>query len=370
MKIGIDASRALRKEKTGTEWYSHHIIRSLLALDADGELILYADRALSVKEKEDWTRQNAHSKVLAWPFKKFWTQGRLSIEMLTHAPDVLFVPAHAIPIAHPRRTVTTLHDIGFLRYPQFYSRKDFANLKWSTRYALTHASKVITISEFSKKELCSAYAVSPQKICVIHLGLDHDIFYPHSQDDILRVRHTYEINKPYVITIGRIDGRKNIVFLMEVFETLKKNGYQGELVIVGPRGYQSDTSMRRIDKSPYARDIRVLGWIEEQKKASLLSGADAFLFSSLYEGFGLPVIEAQACGTAVLCSDTGALKEIASDGAVFCTVEAVDPWISALERLNTDSSQKKDLLYRGKLNADRFTWQKTARETYAELSCL
>ena len=178
MNIGIDASRAFRKKKTGTEWYSYHVIREMVRQNTSDHIVLYTDRRISLDEVGFALPSSGEIRHLAWPLGKFWTQGRLSLEMMIRPPDVLFVPAHAIPLIHPKKTVTTIHDIGFLQYSESYSKKDLEYLRWSTEYAIKNAYSLITVSECSKSELCSQYDVSPEKIHVVYLGYDETLCHP------------------------------------------------------------------------------------------------------------------------------------------------------------------------------------------------
>ena len=147
MIIGIDASRAFRKNKTGTEWYSYHVIREMIRQNQSDHIVLYTDRRVLQSEIGFDIPPLVVIKHLTWLLGRLWTQGRLSLEMMIHSPDVLFIPSHVIPLIHPKKTVTTIHDVGFLQYPESYSQKDLRYLKWSTRYAVQHASSLITVSE-------------------------------------------------------------------------------------------------------------------------------------------------------------------------------------------------------------------------------
>ncbi len=370
MTIGIDASRAFQKIKTGTEWYSYHVIREMVRQNQSDDIVLYTDKNVSREEIGFSISPSAEIRYLSWRMGRFWTQGRLSLEMMIRPPDALFVPAHAIPIIHPQRTVTTIHDVGFLRFPGCYGKKDLANLKWSAPYALNNALKIITVSEFTKKEILEFYAVHAKKIHVIHLGYDEKTYYKRDTQQIENTRRKYNLLKPYCITVGRIDLRKNAAFLVKIFEEFKKTGYEGELAIVGPLGFGSDSILQRIRKSPFAESMRLLGWIEEEDKSVLLSGADLFIFPSLYEGFGLPVIEAQACGVPVVCSDIGSLSEILSGSAILCSLESPESWLTALSAIQQNAELRDSFVDKGLLNAKRFNWGKTGESTLSLIRTL
>jgi len=255
MLIGIDASRANKLHKSGTEWYAFYLIRELARLDKDNQYILYTDRPLiggladlSAEEVDPMTgpatfdqygfqtlvspHHNFRAKVLSWPFKFFWTLGGLSLEMLFHKPDLLFVPAHTLPLIHPRRSVVTIHDIGFKRNLKLYEqdrvayRNNFINtlvrlftlgrfgatqtdyLDWSTAFALKAAHKVITISEFSREELISVYQADPVKIAVVHNGYNNQIYRQLDRSDAEATLRVNGITTPFIFYVGRLEKKE------------------------------------------------------------------------------------------------------------------------------------------------------------------
>ncbi|MBI4250508.1 glycosyltransferase family 4 protein [Candidatus Uhrbacteria bacterium] len=369
MTIGIDASRAFRQVKTGTEWYSWHIIRSLIELGElrDDQLVLYLNAALSADDADVARCKSVALRVLSWPLRHFWTQARLSLEMFIKPPDVLFVPAHAIPLIHPKRTVTTIHDVGFLRYPQCYAGKELSNLRFSTAYAMRHASRIITISEFSKQEILANYKIDPSGLHVIGLGCDHNQYYPRGIKEVLPALKKYHVNQPYIISVGRIDTRKNTSAVIETFEQMKKSGYPGSLVLIGPLGYGSDAVLAQIGQSPVKNHIIHLGWISEEDKIALICGAEAMLFLSKYEGFGLPVIEAQSCGILVVCSRAGALPEVAGDAALYCDAQDKEQCSQTVLQAISDTAMRARLRDAGFANAARYSWRTAAEKVLSVL---
>lgn len=372
MTIGIDASRAFRQSKTGTEWYSWHIIRELAQLiESSGDrLILYSDESPPNEDVPMRLSSAVNMRVLRWPFKHFWTQGRLSLEMFFASPDILFIPAHAIPLVHPKRTVTTIHDVGFLRYPECYSSKDLASLRFSTLYAAKHATRIITISEFSKREIIAEYNIHPSRIDVVGLGCDRQQYRPHDMSEIRSILTKYAISQPYIISIGRIDARKHTSAVIKTFEQIRKKGYPGSLVLVGPEGFGGQDVAAQILNSSARDHIFSLGWIAEQDKILLLCGADAMIFLSRYEGFGLPVIEAQSCGIPVLCSDAGALSEVGGDAAIYCNPDDIEECANKALQVVSNGILRDKIRAAGLVNAERFSWRQAAGRTLAILTDL
>lgn len=363
MTIGIDVSRAFKTEKTGTEWYSYELVKALIALDHETKYRLYGSTPLP---KNSWNLpDNADYRYLRWPSKQLWTQGRLSWEMMRTPPELLFVPSHAVPLIHPKKTLTTIHDVGFLHWQEAYAHKEWQYLDWSTRYAVRHCPKIITISEFSKKELMRSYGATDEQVVVTHLGYDQARYVPPMDRVIVQqeVAQTGKMQKPYVLVLGRLDRRKNPVAALKTFEELHQKYPDLSLIFVGPKGYCGEQIMGMIKSSPAAKAITMLGWVSEEEKVRLLQGAEMLLFPSLYEGFGLPVIEAQACGVPVACSNAAALPEIAGDGAILFDPENIAEIVQAVEKILADESLRQDLIVKGLQNAQRFSWEQCARET-------
>jgi len=217
MLIGIDASRANKPIKTGTEWYSYHLIQWFKKLDKENHFLLYTN--VQLKSGLENCPQNFKEKVLKWPPGRLWTQFRLSWEMMLNGPklDRLFVTAHVIPLIHAKKTIVTIHDIGFERFSEIYPWYDIVYHKWAIRFAKHAASKIITISEFSKKELMDVFKIKSEKIKVIYNGYDKKKYRLYNSEEIEQVKSKYNLSKPYLIFIGRLEEKKNTPFLVECF---------------------------------------------------------------------------------------------------------------------------------------------------------
>lgn len=358
MTIGIDASRAARNIKTGTEWYSYHIIEQMMRFKTTNDFLLYTKDHLPFTLLE-----HCKEKKIAWPLPFLWSQGGLSCEMLFKKPDLLFVPSHAIPLIHPQKTVTTIHDVGFLQWREYRSTKDLWYLDWSTRYAVNHATGIIVISEFTKQELVKAYRADTKKIQVIHLGIDESYRVRLPKENRNVVLKKYHLTRPYILFVGRIDSRKNVLRLCEAYEIMKRNNHLDiDLVIAGTQGFDGKKILSDIQKMEDDH-IHTLGWIPEQEKQALLQSAELFVFPSLYEGFGMPVVEAQASGVPVVCSGTTSLPEVAGDAALFCDPLSSDDIAQNIAHALVDTSLRTNLIQKGFENARRYSWEKAGKQT-------
>lgn len=396
MTIGIDASRANRSFRTGTEWYSFYLIKYLAQIDSKNVYILYIDEPLCSDLAEVIKKaSNFKVKLLKWPFRFFWTQCRLSLEMLFKYPNVLFVPAHAIPFIHPRKTITTLHDVAFARDENIYEREvietDYSissrflsflvriftlgrhkmdsidYLHWSTKFALKHAKKIITVSEFTKKEVLSIYKEAKEKkIQVVYNGFNNVLYKKiNDQEKIDKVLKKYGIPEPYFLYVGRLDKKKNTAQLVESFAIFKENNsdLKHKLVLLGSVGFGYDKVKFAIEEFNLENDIKILGWIDENDMPAILNGADAFVFPSLYEGFGIPVIQSLACGVPTIISDIPVLREIAKDSSLYFEPRDKYSIASAMREIVSNQTLRTSLIKQGYDVANEYSWRKCAKET-------
>ncbi len=361
MVIGIDASRANRKIKTGVEWYAYYLINAFKKLVVKDNIVLYSDRAL----RKDLLPLPAcwQSKVLKWPIRKIWTLGRLSYEMLRRAPDLLFVPSHTLPLFLPKHSIITIHDIGFFRYPEFYTFFELFYHKLSVCLAIKRASKIIVPSEFTKKELISFYKLHPDKIVVTYHGIDTAKTVITTQIKNL-VLQKYKLNKPYFFYIGRLEKKKNILRLIEAYNLLAKDLSDIDLVLVGCGSYGYEDIKDLIKKYNLNERVRVLGFVEQDEAEILFRSAAVFVFPSLYEGFGMPILEAMKYGVPVIASNIPACRETAGKAAIF-----IDPYdyISlsrAMKDLLSNNDLRGEMIKIGYQHVKQFSWEKCAQETY------
>jgi glycosyltransferase involved in cell wall biosynthesis len=427
MLIGIDASRANRDHKSGTEWYSYYLIRWLAKLDEKNQYILYSDKPLKGGLLDLTTKQyvcesraedgeveydkngfqilksphnNFKVKILKWPFNFFWTQGRLSLEMIFHRPDLLFVPSHTLPLIHPEKSIVTIHDIGFERDRLLYGSdqmgpKDKAGkkiinffvklftfgkfsanstdyLRWSTTFALKKAEKIITVSNYSKKEIIEVYKDLEKeiklkdKIKVIHNGYNQYLYGKEkAAEEINLVLKKYDLQKPYILYIGRLEKKKNTPALIEAFAIMRENnkGIKHKLVLVGDAGFCYDEVKYMIQEYLLEDEVIMTGWLEEEDMPFVYCGADLFVFPSLYEGFGIPILQAMACGVPVAASRTTSIPEVTGDAAILFNPRNVNEIATAMEKIIKDGDLRNELIEKGKKQVENFSWEKCARET-------
>lgn len=362
MLIGIDASRATAARRTGTEHYSLQIIRGLIAAGPEHRFRLYLreQAAPGLFPKGD----NVESAVLT-P-RRLWTHLGLAREMRRCPPDMLFVPAHVVPLCHPPATVVTIHDIGYRFFPAQHPLGARLYLEASTRYSCMAARHVIADSQATARDLTQVYGVPAAKISVVYLGIDQASWHAEVTEQ-KRVRARNRLEHPYVLYIGTLQPRKNLARLIEAFAQLPAHLGEHDLVLAGATGWLTSGIFQRVQKLGLTERVRFLGYVAQEDLAALLSAASCFVLPSLYEGFGLPVLEAMACGTPVVCSNAGALPEVAGDAALLFSPTDTAALVAALTQVLGDAATRATLVDRGRCQVQRFSWERCARETLAVL---
>lgn len=357
--IGIDASRLSVSQRTGTEHYTYEILRAMAAIAPDEAIRLYLNAPLLPQGL------NLPWEVRSIPFPRFWTHGRLSYEMLRQPPELLWVPAHVIPLIHPP-SVVTIHDLGYLHAPETHTKQRRRELHLTTRWSVKTARHIIAISETTKRDLVERYHVAPLKISVAPHGVS-DRFVRATQAEIAELRHRRALPGPFILAVGTVQPRKNYAALARMVAKLRASGLPHTLVIAGKQGWMSKQVIDEIAGDGNTGLVRFLGYLDDADLPALYSAADIVAFPSRYEGFGLPAIEAMACGTPVVVSNRGALPEVAANAALHADPADEDEFASALRRGILNSELRDGLIERGLLRAQEFTWERSARLTLSVL---
>jgi glycosyltransferase involved in cell wall biosynthesis len=368
LPIGIDASRAILTQRTGTEHYSASLLRALSELpDAQRRsVVLYANVASEGEAVERLGFDLPPSWIArAIPFPRLWTHARLSWEMLTRAPGALFVPSHVVPLWHPRRTVVTVHDLGYIYYPQAHTRFSRLYLHLSTRFSAHAARRVIAISDATRRDLVKHYKVPPRKIEVIYHGRDPIFMRVTDEQKLRETVARYGVEQPYCIHVGTLQPRKNLGLLIEAWERLRTVMERPpQLLLAGKRGWLYDSLRRDVQTKGLSNLIKFADYVEREDLPALYSGAMALTFPSLYEGFGLPPLEAMSCGTPVLASTASSVPEVVGHAALLLDPHDAAAWADAVRLLSSNEALRESLSAKGLARAAHFTWERCARETW------
>jgi glycosyltransferase involved in cell wall biosynthesis len=290
--------------------------------------------------------------------------------MLVQPPDLLFVPSHVLPLVHPRCTVVTIHDLGYHYHPETHTLFQNLYLRWSTRYNARTATRVLADSEATRCDLIHYYGIPKDKIVVVYPGRDETLAPVTDPVALAAVRARYELSSPYLLYVGTLHPRKNLVRLVQAFASTVQSeterslpaGSNLQLVLAGQKGWLYDDIFAQVRKLGIADRVILTGYVPDSDLPALLSGALAFVFPSLYEGFGLPVLEAMACGTPVICSNASSLPEVAGDAALLVDPLDLHELAGAIHRIITDKDLRRLLVAKGFEQVERFSWHRCAQE--------
>jgi glycosyltransferase involved in cell wall biosynthesis len=375
VRIAIDARPAFAKTKGGIGYYTWHLIRLLPRVDPEATYLAWyldARRAAPRRSNGSPFRPAPNLVEKATPFPSRWFEElsrRYDLPRLEWFVgfDVLFAPNFVPPPTRARRLVLTVHDLAFRLFPE---TAPVNTRRWLGRFErnVTRATEVIAVSDQTRQDLLESYPVRPEAVTVVPLGVDHEVFRPVPEEEIEAVRLRYGIQGPYLLSLGGIEPRKNLPGVIRAFSSLSPD-IRPTLVLVGardprnPEGWELLRSALQSIPPEIRRSVVLTGYVSEGEKAALLGGAVALVFPSLYEGFGLPIIEAMACGTPVLTSDVSALPATAGDAAWLVDPHDVAAIADGMERLVSDTGLREELRARGLARAAMFSWEETANRT-------
>ena len=375
MKIAFDCSPLL-KQKTGIGWYCYSLLEQFINFTED-EFSLFS---LSLKSKDPdlplgWNARPKTRYHFYAPLPRAFVSllskcfGKIVSRLLLTAVDMVhFTNFIAFPI-RGAKTVLTVHDLAFLRFPRTIELKNYITLKACLRFSLDIADRIIVPSFSTKKDIVDFYKYPEEKIVVIPLGVNHDIYRPIADIHSLNAFKQKHSLGRYILFLGTLEPRKNAARLLDAYSILcKKMGVEQtpDLIFGGGRGWKNkafEVKYQNLDK-PIRNKIRFLGYLPQEELPFLYSGADVFVFPSLWEGFGLPPLEAMACGTPVVTSNVSSLPEVVGDAAILVDPNSAEEIADAIYQILIDEHLALSLRSAGLTQAAKFTWSNTALQTY------
>jgi glycosyltransferase involved in cell wall biosynthesis len=337
--VAVDANPAVRDVQTGTEAYAREVSRRLPDVAPDLRFIFYVSRPSEI----------AGVDLTVLPGRRLWSQLRLPVELWNRRPDVFFAPSHVVPFLAPGRTVTAIHDLAFERHPGAYRPRDLAYLRLTTRWAARRCRLLLTVSWSTALDLVELYGVDPDRLRVVPLGGGEPLRGGMDSGQAGRRLAALGVDGPFALHVGRVEPRKNQLTALAAVERLDSL----LLVCAGPVvDEEVATRLRR------SRRCRVLGRVSDSDLESLYAQAEVLLFPSLYEGFGLPVLEAMRRGVPVVTVAVSSLPEVGGSAAIFVEdpLDAEGLAIAVEEAI----AQRPELAGLGRAQAARFTWHRTA----------
>lgn len=366
MIIGMDGNEANQKVRTGSGVYAFELLRQLKKIRIQNlEFRIY----LKDEPISELPPANDYWKYAVIGPKKFWTQITLPLylwkeKIRRKVPDVFFSPTHYAPRFCPIPSVITIFDLSFIRFPEMFLKADLYKLQNWTKYSVVQAKKIITISEFSKKEINDNYHISADKIIVAYPGYDQDRFNKRIKNKELKIRNIkkkYKISSPYILFVGTIQPRKNISRLIDAFRLLNNEYPELKLVICGMvnegRGGWMNAEILNLTKN----NITITGYVENEDLPYLMAEARVFVLPSLYEGFGIPAVEAMACGTPTVVSNISSLSEIVGNAAFLIDPYDIDSIVRGIKEACYNKLKQEEMIQKGLLQARKYNWENSAK---------
>lgn len=363
MKIGIIVD-VLARRKTGIQYYTDMILTHLKKIDKKNEYVLIHSKDVKLDKKyADFKKLTYYTPKI--PFQRLFKTFFIIRILKKEGFDIIHTPTHTSPTLFklPIKTVTTVHDITPIILPETHSWKSNAFHKYFFPRILKNCDKIIVDSKSTQKDLIEKLGIKKEKIELTYLGL-HPGYKIIDKKIVDKELTRLGIKEEYLLFVGTLEPRKNIITLIKAFIELKKKGIKEKLVIAGGKGWNYSKIFNLIKENNLEQEIKFTGYVSEAQLVSLYNGAKIFVYPSTYEGFGLPVLEAMACGCPVITSNVSSLPEVAGDAAILLknpkdTKELVD----TINNLLKNKGKIGELREKGLKQAKKFSWEKCARET-------
>lgn len=361
MIIGIDGNEANVSHKVGVSEFAFQLLHQFYRLRKEGKIsdkfyIYLKDHPQSdLPVATDW-----FSYVIVGP-KKLWTQIGLPLHLFLERkkPDIFMSPTHYAPRFSLIPTVVSVMDLSYLHFPELFKKTDLYQLTNWTSYSVKQAKHVITISLSSKNDIIKYYGIEDKKVSVVYLGLK-----PLMKDtakiskEVLKEKYT--INSNYILFVGTLQPRKNIARLIEAFSLIKDKTLQ--LVIIGKKGWLYEDIISAPQKFSVADRVKFLDYVTDEDLPAFYTYAECFVLPSLYEGFGLPVLEAMQYGCPVIISNVSSLPEAGGDAAVYVDPHNTSDIVEKIENVLKNKKLRQEMIRKGYEQVKKFSWDKTAKE--------
>ena len=370
MRIGIDVSRTA-EETTGVGYYAKYLVDALAKIDTANQYTLYGIffdcYPKAWKKAHVPTAANFKLHQRWWPsalMRRRWLRSGKQADNFIGNVDVLHSTAYTMPAVNSAKMVVTVHDTSCLVYPEFHTEANNKFVVRNLHLAGRRADMILADSKNTKREIMRFLHVPEERIEVVHLAASDVFDETQSDADIRGVRAKYRIDKQYILTVGSIEPRKNLARTLVAFKALIDLGlYDYQLVIVGGKGWKNDTLERVVSQLNIADRLIFTGYVVEEDMPLLYQGAEFFVYPSIYEGFGLPVLEAMASGIPVVTSNSSSLPEVAGEAAILVDPTDTHAIFDAMKGLGGNASLRAEMANKGKSQAKTFSWERTARKT-------
>ncbi len=357
-RFGFDPKTGL-PNRVGSSEFCYQLLSSLSRLDKKNNYFIY----LPVNPASDMPKETDKWHYIVFTSKKLWTLIGLSRKLSKNENklDVFFSPTHYLPVITNSKSVISIMDVSYLHFPKLFKKKDLYQLKFWGKYSIKKAKKIITISQSSKSDIIKSYDIPADKIAVVYPGIERVSSIQYSVLSMDELRNKFGIKNKYILFVGTLQPRKNLERLIEAFAKLKREDL--DLVIVGKKGWMFEDILNAPKKFGVTDSVHFLHNVTDEDLPSFYRFAEIFVLPSLYEGFGLPVLEAMKYGCPVITSDISSLPEAGGDAALYVDPKDTDDIVLKMRKLLEDENLRKDLITKGTKQVEKFSWEKSASET-------
>lgn len=371
MRVAIDIQNLLLP-MTGVGHYVNNLLRALSLLPIEGTIESFYFRCGKGGDRLGLTRGKVVERAVKFPpgrvVQLCWKRFSFPrVDTFVRGADVFHFPNFVSRPVKSGRVIITVPDLSFVRFPEFTEPRNLSFLSRHVPRSIERADKIIAISDFTRKEIAEIFPSAKGKLAVTPLGVG-EMFFPRKDAEGLKmVREKYNLPEEYILFVGTLEPRKNLLTLLEAYEIFRRRsgGHRTiGLVVAGMKGWLYEETMTRIRDMPPEEAPVLTGYVQDEDLPYLYSGARMAVVPSFYEGFGLPCLEAMACGTPLVCSNTSSLPEVVGDAAVRVSPKDAEEMAEAMVKVAADRQFAEDLARRGRRRAGEFTWRRCAEETY------
>ncbi len=346
MIIGLDGNEANVKNRVGSGQYAFAMLHEFSKIK-NKSFVVY----LKSKPESDLPQESETFGYKMFGPKKLWTQFALPLKLTFHSkPDIFFTLGHYGPRFSTVPYAITIFDLSYLHYPGLFTKNDLYQLTNWSKYSIAGSKHIFAISESTKHDIVKNYKMDPTKITVTYMGYDQNKFKPQPKSEAERVKAKYKIVGDYIIFIGTLQPRKNVERLLEAYSTLKLELEDLKLVIVGKKGWMYNKIFQKVRSTHLESKVIFTDYVPDDELPALMSGAKLYVLPSLWEGFGIPVIEAQACGVPSVVSNTSSLPEVVGKSAVLVDPMSVESIAGGMKKILSSEKLSKDLIAKGFVN--------------------
>ncbi len=369
MHIGFNAhllSAARTYRAAGIKIYIHNLLLNITELDRQIRYTVFLSDRRALADHPSLQLELSHLPTTTSPVARIlWEQLVQPIEVIRLGIDLLHSLAFVQPLLRPCLSVVTIHDLSFILFPASFRRLNRLYLSHLTRLSVKEADMVIAVSQNTKRDLVRLFGLDEEKVCVIYHGTNES-FQPIASHPLENFRKRRGLPESFILFVGTMEPRKNLERLLEAFAQVKKDSkLPHKLVIAGPRGWFSEKTLAAAERLGLEDEVLFSGYIPQKELPFWYNAAQAFVYPSLYEGFGLPVMEAMACGVPVITSNTSSLPEVVGEAGVKIDPYSVEELSRALQEVLTNKDLRSALIDKGLAQAKKFSWRKAAQETLA-----